>query len=315
VPSRPPARKPATDRRVIVTAMRRVLMFLVALAACGGPDVPQHNGYKTTAAKPWKKAKPLKFELKNGALEAKSEGDLSYPDMRRAAWFDVNMEKPGELDFRVDVTPPGDAVNDNFDLGFEVLDPANRKVIRKDSEEGDQQNEDKKTAELKELPPGHYMVHLYLQGRLDTCDYALHAVMKPGVLTASKSDFPAQVPFPLPLPMVPVNDDTPKNYKPPTTAPVVVIHHHGPEPKATPPPPTVQTLSARIISIQVVSGGTQITVGRGTSNGAQAGMNGKITGIGNGDFKLTACNERTCTATVAATPDQIKGSGNVVLTP
>ena len=36
-----------------------------------------HNGYKGGAkAKPWKKAKTLKFDDKN---EAKAEGELSYP--------------------------------------------------------------------------------------------------------------------------------------------------------------------------------------------------------------------------------------------
>jgi hypothetical protein len=74
-------------------------------------------------------------------------------------------------------------------------------------------------------------------------------------------------------------------------------------------------MTARIISIAIVPGGTQITVGRGTSSGAQAGMTGKINGVPDGEFKLAACNERTCTATVKATPDQIKGAGNVVLTP
>ena len=63
------------------------------------------------------------------------------------------------------------------------------------------------------------------------------------------------------------------------------------------------------------AGGTQITVGRGTSGGAAAGMKGSITGVPNGGFTLAACTERTCTATVPATPDQIKSSGQVVLRP
>jgi hypothetical protein len=44
-------------------------------------------------------------------------------------------------------------------------------------------------------------------------------------------------------------------------------------------------------------------------------MKGKIVGVATGDFEVAACNERTCTATVKVTPDQIKGASSVVLTP
>jgi hypothetical protein len=291
-------------------------MFLLWMGltavACGGPDIPQHNGYKSDHAKPWKKAKTLKFDEQN---IAKAKGDLSYPDMRRAAWYDIELTMQSELDIYVEASPPGEAVNENFDLGFEVLDPGFRKLVRKDLEEGDQQGDEKKNAELKDLPPGHYWLHVYLQSRMDTADYVLRVTLKPSPATVGKSDFPAQVAFVGPLAMVPISDDTPKNYKPPT--PQVVIKHsttkQAPPPKKEPPPPT--TISARIIGVSVVAGGTQITVGRGTSSGAQAGMKGKITGLPNGSFTLAACNERACTATVAATTDQIKGAGSVTLSP
>jgi hypothetical protein len=292
--------------------MGRIVFLLCLATACGGPDIPQHNGYKSDHAKPWKKAKTLKFDDQN---VAKAKGDLSYPDMRRAAWYDLELTQQAELDFFVESSPPGDAVNENFDLGFEVLDPGFRKLVRKDLEEGDQQGDEKKNAELKDLPAGHYWVHLYLQSRMDTTEYSLRATLKPSPPTIGKSDFPAQVAFVQALPMVPISDDTPKNYKPPT--PQVVIKHSTTKPppvvKKEPPPPT--TLSARIIGVSVVAGGTQITVGRGTSSGAQAGMKGKITGIPNGSFTLGACNERACTATVAATTDQIKAAGSVTLQP
>jgi hypothetical protein len=290
------------------------LLLVLAAAACGGPEIPQHNGYKSDKAKPWKKARTLKFDDKN---EAKAKGDLSYPDMRRAVFYDVEIVTPSELAINLEISPPGDAVNEDFDLGFEVLDPGFRKVIRKDKEEGDQQGEEKKNATLPNLAPGHYMVHLYLQGRLDTADYVLKATLKPTALTVGKSDFPAAVAFPGALAMVPISDDTPKGWKPPVTTPVVVTHtkHAPPPPKKEPTPPPVTTLTARIINMAVVAGGTQITIGRGTASGATAGMKGKVNGIATGTFTLAACNERTCTATVAATPDQIKGAGGVVLSP
>ncbi len=293
---------------------RTALLLLVAAVACGGPEIPQHNGYKSDKAKPWKKARTLKLDDQN---QAKAKGDLSYPDMRRAVWYDLELVQQSDVDLMVEINGPGDAVNDNFDLGVELLDPGFRKLVRKDQEEGDQQAEEKKTLQAKNLAPGHYYVHMYLQSRLDTADYVLHVNLHPAPPSVGKSDFPALVAFPSQLAMVPISDDTPKGYKPPTTTPVVVTHTHKapPPPKKDPTPPPPTTLSARIINIAVVSGGTQITVGRGTSSGAQAGMKGKVNGLASGAFTLTACNERTCTATVAATPDQIKGSGSVVLTP
>lgn len=288
---------------------RLVLLAIAALAACGGTQIPQHGGYKANA-KPWKKFKTLKFDEKG---EAKAEGELSYGQYRRSAWFAVDMPVPGEVDFRIEVTPPGDAVNDAFDLGAEVLDAGYRMLVRKDNEEGDAQGDLNKQLAIKDQAPGRYYVHLYLQGRLDTCDYILHAVMKGSAPAAVKSDFPAQVAFVPPLPMVPLTDDTPKNYHPPSTV-VVTTHRIQHKTTAPPPPPPATTLSARIISVSVSGGGTQITVGRGTSSGASAGMKGKINGVANGAFTLANCNERACTATLqGVTPDQIKGSGQVTL--
>jgi hypothetical protein len=44
-------------------------------------------------------------------------------------------------------------------------------------------------------------------------------------------------------------------------------------------------------------------------------MHGSIRGVP-GAFQIGGCNERTCTATIKATPDQLKSSDNMVtLTP
>lgn len=292
--------------------MSRVTLLLLIVAACGGAQIPTGNGYKgADKAKPWKKAKGLKWDEKG---EAKAEGDLSYPDLRRAAWFITDLPANGELDLRLEVTP-GDNVGDDFDLAMEVMDSGYRVIAKSDQEEGDAGQLTKQKA-LLDLEPGKYYIHLYLEGRLDSADYVLKAAFKPAASAGGKSDFPAEVAFTPPLPMVPIQDDTPKNYKPPTEAVVVHTTHHTPGPKKPEPPPPVATLTARIIGVSVSSGGTQITIGRGTATGAKAGMNGKINGLASGSFSIGSCNERACTATVQATPDQVNHSaGSVSLGP
>jgi hypothetical protein len=285
------------------------IALVCAVAACGGPQIPTHNGYKPKEAKPWKKPKALKFDDKG---EAKAEGDLSYPDMRRARWFELSLPSSGQLTLTVNSNGPGDGVNDDFDLGMEVLDPSYRVISKSDLEDEDAHNIDKKKT-LVELAPGKYLVHLYLQGRMDTADFTLLAAFKPTAAAELKSNFPAEVLFVPVLPQVPLQDDTPRNYKP------VIVEKHGPRHAHTPAPvPAVApaaTVSARIINVQIVAGGTQITLGRGTTTGATDGMHGSIRGVPGG-FQIGGCNERTCTATIKATPDQIKSSDNMVtLTP
>jgi hypothetical protein len=282
------------------------LLLVLALAACSGTPIPQHNGYRSTKAKPWKKFTTLKFDEK---LEAKAEGDLSYRELRRAAWFAVDLPSSGELAIKLEVTPTGDVISDAFDLGLEVLDAGYRSVMRKDLDEGDSQQDLNKAATLKDLTPGRYWVHLYLQGRQDAADYIMRLAFQSGALSEGKSDFPAQVASIGQLPLVPLTDDTPSSYKPPPT-PVKK------QKKPPPPPPPAAAISARIIGVSVGAGGTKITVGRGTATGAAAGMRGKIEGIANGGFVLAACGERACTATLpGVTPDMLKSAGKVMLSP
>ena len=62
-------------------------------------------------------------------------------------------------------------------------------------------------------------------------------------------------------------------------------------------------------------GSTIGMLGGGTTTGASDGMHGSIHGVPGG-FQISGCNERTCTATIKATPDQIKASdGTVTLSP
>lgn len=296
--------------------MRRFVLALVVLGACGGAQIPLHSGYKSDKLKPWKKPKAIVLDDKS---EGKAEGDLNYKDYKRAKWFSIDIPANGELALKLEITPPGDEANDEFDLAMEVLDPGYRVISKADLEEEDA-HELNKTRTLYDLTPGKYLVHLYLQGRKDTADFTLHATYKRTAAAEVKSDFPAQVQFTPALPMVPVNDDTPKSYKAEKVTAVKIKTPRGPRTPTPPkddkpkgPPPTSK--SARVIGLSVVSGGTQITIGIGTAQEVAAGWKMKIAGV-QGGFTVGECNERTCKATVSATPDQIKaGGGNVTLSP
>lgn len=289
--------------------MRRIVSTLVAVAlgACGGTKIPQHSGYKSAKAKPWAKAKVLKLNDKG---EAKDDDDLSYPDMQRAKWYAVDVPAPGQLDLRLEITPPGDGVNEDFDLGLEILDPGNRVISKSDLENEEQVGELTKTKTLLDLTPGRYLIHLYLQGRLDTADYILRVAYKRAGGGEIKSDFPAQVLFLEPLPMVPLNDDTPRNYKQPVAITSKVVRNSRPQPKQpTGPAPT--TMAARIIGVSVLGDKTQITIGRGTEAGASNGMKVTLKGVP-GVFSLENCSATTCKALIRGTTDMIKQAGGTV---
>lgn len=277
----------------------------LAVAACGGPQVPNHSGYRNDKLKPWLKAKALKFNDKN---EAKAEDDLNYGAFKRARWFLIDLPSHGELTIKLEVTPPGDATNEDFDLALEVLDPHFRVISKSDLEEPDA-GELAKTKTLFDLEAGKYFVHVYLQSRLDTADFVLRAAFKPTKAAELKSDFPSQVAFYPSLPMVPLSDDTPAKYRPPK--PVVVRTTTRPKPNTPPPPQT--SVSARIVSMSVVSAtSTRIMIGRGTESGADNSMRAKLNGIAS-TFSIE-CNPGTCSAVIPATPDQIKAGGlSVVL--
>jgi hypothetical protein len=285
-----------------------VFAMVVALAACGGPQIPQHNGYKgAEKAKPWKKPKELKFSDKG---EAKTEGELSYADYRRAKWFSIDLASHGELALRLEITPPGDATNDDFDLAMEVLDPGYRVIAKSDLEDEDA-HELTKTKTLIDLTPGKYLVHVYLQGRMDTADFILRATFKATRAAEVKTDFPAQVEFPPMLAQVPIQDDAPAKYKP--QPPIITGPRTPRKPPTLPDPkkPVAKVLAARIVGVSIVSGGVQILIGRGTATDASNGMHAQLKGI-SGSFEVNGCTETTCRALVTATADQVKAAGGSV---
>jgi hypothetical protein len=270
---------------------------------CGG-KVPQHSGYKSKKAKPWEKAKALAF--KKG--EAEGEGDLSYAAYRRARWYALDLPADGELT----VTLGQHGTNDRkVDIALEVLD-GNNTVIGKADREDEDAFEDEKVRTLYELHAGRYLVHLYLQGRLDTAEYELKAKFEAKAVSGG-AEFSAPLALLPPLPVVPIEDDTPIAKKKPSgpSGP----RQPRPQPETPEKAPTGTAVNARIINVSVVDGGVEITVNRGTDTaGVVDGVKGRVGGVKNGEITLKGCGNRSCRAVVHATQDEVNGKP-VTITP
>jgi hypothetical protein len=283
------------------------VVLVVLAAACGGTDIPTHSGYKSEKSKPWKKPKVLTFDEKG---EAKVDGELSYLELRRAKWYAVDLPSEGELEVGCEISPPGDG-DEEFDLAMEILDP-NFQVISKADLDEDDAHELLKQRTLYELAPGRYLIHLYLQRRLDTAEFDLK-LKYTAIAKAYESDFPAQVQFLPRLPVVPLLDDTPADQ----------IAKRKPNIKRTgttrvrqtpkKPEDTGKKISGTVINISVSGSESVITVNRGTAQGVQDGMKGYVTGVKDGGFTTSGCTERNCKGKVGATPDQISKSGKVII--
>jgi len=291
---------------------RSVLMsaLVILVASACAPKVPRHAGYKPGVKKPWDKAKAIKLKDNEGKIE----GNLDYAGYRRARWAALELPSDGEVTVTLEQSPEGDG---KIDVALEILDPNNKVISRADQAEEDA-FEEEKTRTLYELRAGRYLVHLYLQGRLDKAAYELKIKFTPGSVEP-QTDFPAQVAFVPDLPVVPIEDDTPKIKepirKPDTTRPPRPPRQ--PDPVEPPEPDgggATGPINAKIINVVAVDGGVEITINRGTDNKVADGMNGRIAGLKNGKFQLRSCVNRSCKATVKATPDEV-GTKGVTITP
>lgn len=286
---------------------------VAALAACGGVQVPQHNGYKGKNPEPWKKSKELKLVEKEGKYTGKAEDSLDYATFKRARWYKVTLPGPGKLDLDVEITPGTDA--EEMDVGFEVLSPRYEVLARSDAD-SDDANEQKKQKSLPDLPEGSYLVHLYLQGRMDSADVELRATFTRGELPW-KSDFPNQVAFVGELAAVPPLDDTPMKAPPPKKPPPRTPRtpREPVEPVETVDPGAPKPVGASITNVEPAGSGVRITVGAGTNAGVQDGWKGSISGLKGSGFVVSGCGPVTCTATVRVSPDDAASHSRVVLKP
>ena len=281
-----------------------VALALAVLAGACGAEIPMHSGYKTDKVKPWKKPKVIVLD-ENG--DGKAEGDLSYREYRRARWYAVDLPADGELEVKMEASPPD---FEEFDLAMEILDP-NFIVISKADQEDEDAGELNKTRTVYDLGAGRYLIHVYLQDRMHTADFDLK-VKYTAQARKIESDFPAQVKFPPRLAVVPLLDDTPAEYYKLAKRPVVKQGGKK-RVKAAPPPDETRKIPARVINIAAQGSESLITVDRGTNQGVSDGMKGYVQGVKGGSFTVTSCSDRQCKGKVPATPDQISRSGKVII--
>ena len=300
-----------------------VVLALALAVGCGGKQVPQHTGYKGKKPTPWTKAKPIELDEE---YKAKVSGELDYGEFKRAKWYSLTLPGPGSVDFNFEFVPGTD---EDMDVAFEVLDPNNKVLVRADAESEDV-NEQKKQRKLENLPEGRYLIHVYLQGRLDTADFDLKLAFARGT-AVWKSDFPNQVPFPDELAAVPPFDDTPSSAPQPKCG--VAGKPKCPKrcgtpgaPACRPPPPpqekcgvpgkppcALPPIAASITNVDPDPAGSRITIAAGTGDDVADGMKGTVKGVKGSSFTLRGCTATRCSATVKAAVDDVRSSGEVVI--
>jgi len=205
---------------------------------------------------------------------------------------------------------------------------------------------------LVELRAGAYYLHVYALGRLDAAEYSLKLTYKSGSVD-HQSDFPAQVAFLEPLPVVPSIDDTPPidcktcdckhdaRCKLSCSACDKKVSHGGGHHTPTPSVDCASCscddasckkkckdkcgaggtcVSARIIRPMAAGGGTKLVLNAGTTQGVQVGWKGRVVDakgktIEGGDFTVGRAGTNDSDGTVRASPDAVRAAGGVRLCP
>lgn len=302
------------------------------LTACGGVDVPLHDGYRSKKSKPWKKPKMLEFDED---FEAEKDGELSYLKRRRASWFAVDLPADGEVEVRIDVSPLGLAAEaaefeddeDPFDVAFEVYDE-NFRLLERADRDADDAGDRQRSRTVAKLLKGRYLIHIFLQRRLDEAEFNLRVKYNRAAVEL-ETDFPVQVAFVEPLPVVPIVDDAPEGKKRcrgkkcgkkrPRNGKKPDKGSKNDNGGAQDVP--AGAISAKIIGVrQASNGGTHITINVGSGRQVERGWKGQVVtskgkAIPGGRFKIKKVQARTSTATVEASPDSVSGARRVRISP
>lgn len=292
-------------------ARTALLAVAIAAGACGGPDVPEHNGYQSAKARPWRKPTPLRLDEKS---EVEVDDSVSYPKRQRARWYAVDVPSFGAVEVQVTVAELSD--DRDVDLAFEVLDEGYRIIAHADRTTDDA-GEDQKIRRLRRLAPGRYYIHVYAQRRLDDADYTLQVRFK-AQAGRVPTNFPATVAYIAALPDVPLQDDAP-----PPPAPVVKKcrgSHCKKRVARVEEPTPAKTIRARIAGIVDSGKGVQIRINQGASQGVEVGWKGTVVSrdgkpIAGGSFEVTRVSPGESFATVKASASSITTAKYVRLRP
>jgi hypothetical protein len=296
-----PAKPSGAPLRALVLA----IALAVSLAACG-PTIPNHNGYKSAKASPWRSPKLIKLDDNN---EGKVDGELDYPSQRRAKWYAIDLPSSGDLAVTVEANPQNES--NDFDLGMEILGGGNRVLIKADLDDEDA-HELTKTRAVPALQPGRYLLHLFLQGRLDNSDYEVKVKFAPKVSEAA-STFPAQVSYLPALALVPVIDDSPAGSGK-SPGKVTVRHNPTGSRNPTPPTPPPPSTSVRATILRATQGdkATTLVLSAGSADGVADGWKGKIKGV---TFTVSGVTQRTCKAVIPGVTAEQLGNSAATLSP
>lgn len=298
--------------------MGRRCTAILALAlgtamGCGGPDVPEHSGYRSAKARPWRSPTVLKLD---DSYETEVDDIVSYAKRQRSRWYAVDLPGPGDLEVQLTLAELSD--ERDVDLSLEVLGEGYRVLARADREEDDA-GDDQKARTVKGVTPGRYYVHVYAPRRLDASDFTMQVRYKPRAVD-SPSNFPGSVAFVGALPDVPAQDDAP----PPAP---VVKKCKGSRCKKRPtrvaaldsqPPP--RSVRARIAGIIDSGKGVQIRINQGASQGIAVGWKGSVVSkdgkpIPGGSFEISRVSPGESFGTVRANVASVTSAKYVKLQP
>jgi hypothetical protein len=302
----------------------------VFIIGCGGASVPIHDGYRERWVAGWKKPSTLTLDED---LEAEADGELSYPKRQRARWYAVELPEDGKLEVQLRVERLGVTseeadlvdVDDPFDVGMEVYNEDYKVLVRADRDEEDV-GERNKSRTVDELRKGRYLIHLFVQRRLDEAEYTVRVKFNRASLEP-ETDFPKQVAFVDALAVIPAFDDAPAPASKPRCRGKRCGRSSTSKPKNTTPKnttpaattPVEGVMKARIVVVRgLSSGGTEITLNRGSSQGVAAGWTGKVvtksgTALDGGSFTILSVKTTTSKAKVSLSQDAVKQSGRAVL--
>jgi len=292
-------------------AWTAVVGVALACSACGGADVPEHDGYRRGVSRPWRQATVLRLD---DSREAEVDDTVSYPKRQRARWYAIDLPGAGSMEVQVSAAELSE--QGEVDVAFEVLDEGYRVRARADAK-SDDAGDEHKVRRLRRLAPGRYYIHVYAQRRVDEADFTLEVSFRPQAGRV-RSDFPAQVAFIDPLPQVPEQDDSPA--PPPPAGKKCPGPGCKKKARVEEPPAAPRSIRARIAGIVESGGGVQIRIDQGANQGIEVGWKGMVVSrdgkeIAGGAFEVSRVSPSESFAVVRSSPSSVTAAKFVRLRP